>query len=165
MNPFLSVHELMKQSNQLPHTPPSSPSLEFVHAPTVHPLVNSFRDVHVYDYSYQHESYEMNMTREEKIVLMESIRDRMTNPMARSGAEMIMANMDGDANWDRTNNKRAEDLLALISKHLPADLLYLVEEQLQDMVQLGQCAQGRTTRLWQIYLLCKNERASESNSN
>ena len=31
----------------------------------------------------------------------------------------------------------------------------MVEEQLRDMVQLGQCAQGRTTRLWQLVVSMK----------
>jgi hypothetical protein len=63
-------------------------------------------------------------------------------------------NIDNTANLDSTNQKTADDLLVLLAKHVlekDRDILPLVEEQLQDMVELGQCAQGRTTRLWQLY--------------
>ena len=95
------------------------------------------------------------MPDDEKIKWIRAIKSRMTNPIAQHGVDLILANINQDANLDRTNQKRAEDILAVISKHIDTDqdLLPLIEEQLQDMIQLGQCAQGRTTRLWQIYML------------
>ena len=163
MNNFTTVEELMIASNQ---------ELPTTHVTFEHPLTHQFQnpqlmntghlfqDVHLFDYSYKDQDFALDMPEEEKITWIQSIKSRMTNPIAQHGVDLILANINQDANLDRTNQKRAEDLLVAISKHIESDqnLLSLIEEQLQDMVQLGQCAQGRTTRLWQIYtLLPKND--------
>jgi hypothetical protein len=118
-----------------------------------------FQDVHQFDYSYKDQPFVCDMTDDEKIKWIHAIKSRMTNPIAQHGVDLILANVNQNANLDLTNQKRAEDLLAVLSKHMDSDsnLLPLLEEQLQDMVQLGQCAQGRTTRLWQIYTLLSKE--------
>jgi len=121
-----------------------------------------FRDVHVYDYAYSNQTHEhLIMSLEDKGVWIQRLMRLMKNPISVQGAHMILANMGMPANYDSTNTKYAEDILVLLSIHIEkdADLLPLVEEQLQDMVQLGQCAQGRTTRLWQLYTsIPKNEK-------
>jgi len=123
-----------------------------------HPL---FQDVHVYDYAYsslQHEQLIMSPQDKERWIVR--LIQRMHNPLSIQGAHIILANIGNMANYDSTNHKYADDILVLLSMHMDkdADLLPLVEEQLQDMLQLGQCAQGRTTRLWQLYVsLPKNE--------
>jgi hypothetical protein len=89
----------------------------------------------------------------EKAVWIDRLRARMTRPLAMAGLDLIRANQGGMGNLDTTNDKRAEDLLADLAKHIlesDSDLLELLEEQLEDMYGLGQCAQGRTTRLWQL---------------
>jgi hypothetical protein len=78
----------------------------------------------------------------------------LTHPIALQGVHMILSNMNHDANLDRTNQIRAEDILVKLSQYVlqcDESFLPLIEEQIMDMVQLGQCAQGRTTRLWQLY--------------
>ena len=116
---------------------------------------STFIDVHTFDYSYVNKEHEpVLLSKEEKIQLLEELRASMTNQMARQGVHMIIANIDNIANRDSTNQKTADDILVLLAKHIlekDKDMLPLVEEQLQDMVELGQCAQGRTTRLWQLY--------------
>lgn len=149
MNNFTTVEELMIASNQ---------ELPITNVMPVHTLIQQtplFQDVHQFDYTYKDQEFALDMTDEEKIKWIHAIKSRMTNPIAQHGVDLILANINQDANLDRTNKKRAEDLLVIISKHIETDqnLLPLIEEQLQDMVQLGQCAQGRTTRLWQIYTL------------
>ncbi len=162
MNNFTTVEELMIASNQeLPNTNIISENTliqQFQNPQPINPLVQTghlFQDVHKFDYTYKEQEFELDMPDEEKIKWIHAIKSRMTNPIAQHCVDLILANINQDANLDRTNQKRAEDLLAVISKHIETDqnLLPLIEEQLQDMVQLGQCAQGRTTRLWQIYTL------------
>jgi septum formation topological specificity factor MinE len=135
---------------------PTVPQAMAIHVP-VHGHL--FQDVHQFDYSYKDQPFVCDMTDDEKIKWIHAIKSRMTNPIAQHGVDLILANVNQNANLDLTNQKRAEDLLAVLSKHMDTDpnLLSLLEEQLQDMVQLGQCAQGRTTRLWQIYNLLSKE--------
>ena len=158
MNKFTTVEELMIASNQeLPTTNVMSerPLIQQFQNPQPMYTGHLFQDVHQFDYTYKDQDFALDMTDEEKIKWIHAIKSRMTNPIAQHGVDLILANINQDANLDRTNQKRAEDLLAAISKHIETDqnLLPVIEEQLQDMVQLGQCAQGRTTRLWQIYTL------------
>lgn len=130
-----------------------------------HPLYNHntlFQDVHVYDYAYSTQKHDrLLMSTKDKEQWIHRLMQLMKNPISIQGAHMILANIGLDANYDSTNDKHAEDILVLLSIHIiekDSDMLPLVEEQLQDMVQLGQCAQGRTTRLWQLYAsLPKNE--------
>lgn len=125
-------------------TSPSTPSTE-PSAPA-----STFRDVHEYDYTYR-QAYHPVV--KEKEVWIDRLRTRMTRPLAIAGLDLIRANQGGMGNLDTTNDKRAEDLLADLAKHIvetESDLLELLEEQLEDMYSLGQCAQGRTTRLWQL---------------
>jgi hypothetical protein len=171
---FTTVEELMVASNQsLPQPAPFIPTSNDELIASNQPITTAshvrqmafvqslFKDVHQFDYSYKDQPFLFDMADEEKIKWIHTIKSRMTNPIAQHGVDLILANINQNANYDVTNQKRAEDLLAVISKHIDTDphLLPLIEEQLQDMVQLGQCAQGRTTRLWQIYtLLPKDQR-------
>ena len=147
-----TVEELIAMS-----TLSSPPHIESYHG-LVRPVVSSgssFIDVHRFDYSYVDQSHEVvTDTIQEKTQWLLQLINLMTNPIAKQGVNIILANMGHDANRDSTNQKTADDLLVLLAKHLikkDASVISLVEEQLQDMVQLGQCAQGRTTRLWQLY--------------
>lgn len=111
-----------------------------------------FRDVHLYDYSYREEKY-TPLVNEGQREWIEKLLPRMSNPTAIQGLQIILANIGTLNNFDNTNQKRAEDLLADLSYVIhtrDTDLLPLLEEQLADMYQLGQCAQGRVTRLWQL---------------
>ena len=116
------------------------------------PPAQSFRDVHVYDYSYKDRPYTPLVT-ENQIEWIQRLIPKMKNPVAIQGIHLILANTGNLNNFDTTNQKRAEDLLADLAHVIltkDTDLLELLEEQLVDMYQLGQCAQGRVTRLWQL---------------
>lgn len=147
-----TVEELMALAqNEVPS------QIESYHG-LIRPILSSgpsaFIDVHRFDYSYVNKTHEtVNETPEQRHILIQQLMDRMSNPIAKQGAHIILANIGHDANKDSTNQKTADDLLVLLAKHVEKDpsFLPMIEEQLQDMVQLGQCAQGRTTRLWQLY--------------
>lgn len=55
-----------------------------------------------------------------------------------------------DENIDQENNVDASDILANILSKNYINIINLLDEQLDDMFLLGQCPQGRTTRLLQI---------------
>ena len=115
---------------------------------------SSFRDVHVYDYSYKDLEYTPLVSNPREWI--ERLIPLMRNPVAIQGLHLILANINTLNNFDTTNQKRAEDLLADIAYSIlekKSELLELLEEQLADMYQLGQCAQGRVTRLWQLRAL------------
>jgi hypothetical protein len=124
---------------------------------------NLFQDVHQYDYSYKDLPYTpVVKTLEERKRLILELEDKVTNPSARLGIHLIYANAGTMNNLDNTNGKQAEDLLADLAHAIlvenQIDILPLLEEQMADMFHLGQCAQGKTTRLWQlIQVLDKKE--------
>ncbi len=139
LDPSASYGPVFSTSTSTPSTEPSAPA-------------STFRDVHEYDYTYR-QAYHPVVEVKEKAVWIDRLRTRMTRPLAIAGLDLIRANQGGMGNLDTTNDKRAEDLLADLAKHIvetESDLLELLEEQLEDMYSLGQCAQGRTTRLWQL---------------
>ena len=73
------------------------------------------------------------------------------------GLILIVENTQGSSNFDPVNNIYADDLLVEICKKISNssethDILVNIAEQLGDMYNLGQCPQGRTTRLYQLYL-------------
>lgn len=115
----------------------------------------TFMDVHRFDYSYKDQPLEPStLTLNEKRDWIDRLMERMTNQAAIHGTRLIIANIGQTGNMDHTNQKAAEDILVLLAKHVlekDHEFLPMIEEQLQDMVQLGQCPQGRTTRLWQLY--------------
>ena len=162
---FTTVEELilLSQTNQSMPIIESFNRTPYIHQPDTNSIFTNIPiiDVHTFDYSYAHDPFSLDISIAEKNVWLERLIERMTNPVAIEGTKLIIANINQDGNLDRTNNKRAEDILVFITQFLlekDDSLLSLVEEQMQDMVQLGQCAQGRTTRFWQIYMLLpKNE--------
>jgi len=149
-----TVEELMAMAQHPTITPPRIESYHGLIRPTLSTGPSAFIDVHRFDYSYVDKTHEIvTETAEQRHDVIQTLMERMTNPIAKQGAHMILANIGHDANKDSTNQKTADDLLVLLAKHVEKDTTFLpmIEEQLQDMVQLGQCAQGRTTRLWQLY--------------
>jgi hypothetical protein len=146
-------------SFRLYRTPSSTPYLispvlisSPVAASSPAPASQSFQDIHVYDYSYKDQPYTPLVT-ENHIEWIQRLLPKMRNPVAIQGVQLILSNTGNLANFDTTNQKRAEDLLADLAYVIltkDTDLLELLEEQMADMYQLGQCAQGRVTRLWQL---------------
>jgi hypothetical protein len=145
------IHRQPSTSSRLISTPVISPHP----SSDGQPVTSTFRDVHVYDYTYRDLEY-TPIVLENKRDWIEKLIPKMKNPLAVQGVSLILANMNQLNNFDTTNQKRAEDLLADIAYIVltkDTDMLELLEEQLSDMYQLGQCAQGRVTRLWQLRTL------------
>ena len=146
--PIDSLFQEEKYSSSAPPTSISSAA-----PPTS--ISSAFRDVHVYDYTYKDQEY-TPLVSGDKREWIERLIPLMRNPVAIQGLHLILSNINTLNNFDTTNQKRAEDLLADIAYSIlekKAELLDLLEEQLADMYQLGQCAQGRVTRLWQLRAL------------
>ena len=147
------------EPEQTPVTNPTEPVIQS----------NLFQDVHQYDYSYKDLPYNPIVTSlEERKRLILELEDKVTNPSARLGIHLIYANAGTMNNLDNTNGKQAEDLLADLAHSIlvenQVDILPLLEEQMADMFHLGQCAQGKTTRLWQlIQALDKKEEPEQKN--
>ena len=141
------IHRTPSTQNYLITIPVSSPPVSTEDRPS-----QAFRDVHEYDYSYKDHNY-TPLVSENQTEWIQRLIPKIKNPIASQAINLILANNGHLNNFDTTNQKRAEDLLADIAYVIltkDTDLLDLLEEQLADMYQLGQCAQGRVTRLWQL---------------
>jgi hypothetical protein len=154
MQPSMHAYDLDQPQ---PHTQPVAREPHYAPPPLEPSAPNpaAFRDVHTYDYSYKDAEYVPTVVDpHQKLHWINQIDERMSLPDAKAGLNLIRANIGNEHNADTTNQKRAEDLLADLAKHIietnNTDLLRLLEEQMQDMYRLGQCAQGRVTRLWQL---------------
>lgn len=127
---------------------------------------SNFIDVHTFDGKWNH-NIQTRFTREQKYKLFGWLVcglsrigvDRNTI----NGIKLIIDNIQLPGNYDNRNNVYADDILAeicsiLIDKReqengdvLLVDTLKNIAEQIKDMYLLGQCPQGRSTRLIQIY--------------
>lgn len=81
----------------------------------------------------------------------------LTKPEAKKCVALILSR---SGNQDNANQLNAFDVFTetclLIHDHPEKeDLIRLLDEQLSDCFNLGQCPQGRTTRLYQLYLVTK----------
>ena len=114
-------------------------------------MTEEFKDVHQFDGTLSIPSLEP-FTKENKLEQIKILIPKLSRPFAihmlqKIGQALIMNNGD---NRDDTNNVDATDLLANILSKDYENALELLDEQLEDMYNLGQCPQGRTTRLLQI---------------
>jgi len=89
-------------------------------------------------------------TSEERQAALRRFVQELRTPVARAMATRIL--QGGAGNVDHANHIDAGELLVDILHRPYQAVLGLLEEQLVDCHRLGQCAQGRTTRLLQIWL-------------
>lgn len=123
---------------------------------------NSFIDVHVFDGKWTHD-IQARFILSQKDVLFRWLRARLSRiniPLtAIQGVELVINNTGSSRNYDPINKVSADDILAEICWILVdregrediTDYLLLLSEQMSDMYRLGQCPQGRSLRLIQIY--------------
>lgn len=132
------------------------------------------RDVHVYDGKWDKDIKlpKRNISINNKIELFKSLRDLIDEPTARAGLDLIINSIGQHSNYDNKNDVFADDILVELcllladtkrkemlenkeekkeGKETSADIINNISEQMKDMNLLGQCPQGRTTRLWQLY--------------
>lgn len=131
-----------------------------------------FIDVHEFDGKWNFVP-KQNYTRQEKIKEFEHLLElfkihRINNQysVCHKGIHLISNNIQLPDNYDSKNKVYADDILmeicmkikglqldSVINKNeIIKDILSLIDEQVSDMYRLGQCSQGRSTRLYQIYL-------------
>lgn len=117
-------------------------------------------DVHTFDKQYTH-NLEFKFEKEYKIKrfnFMKNEIDRLKIDCSIiKNLDLIINNIDNDSNYDRNNNLKADDLLVGLIDVLEfytdeeRFTIYLsILEQLSD-IDYGVCAEGRCTRLYQIY--------------
>lgn len=130
-----------------------------------------FKDVHVYDGQYTH-NITTHLSLQEKVILFnwlisytKTIGDEYLEKIdmngSTNGLKLVIENTQSQSNFDPINKVYADDILAEIceklvssdDKELRRDIIRNVLEQMDDMFKLGQCPQGKCTRLIQI---CKS---------
>lgn len=114
-----------------------------------------FIDVHSFDGKLKI-ILERKFTKEEKVKLINNSINVFRTKNKKSFLMLVMIRddllNDNKKNYDETNDTDASDILANILTGKNIEELYdLIEEQLVDIYDLGQCAQGRVGRLYQIY--------------
>ena len=115
-------------------------------------MENTFQDVHKYDNTWgKNYMPSCNWKESDKEALFLNLITRLTSVDAIKMVQLIMKG--GVENYDVSNNANASDILAdICTIPLEKKEISLLEEQLEDNFKLGQCPQGRTTRLFQLYL-------------
>ena len=123
--------------------------------------MSNFIDVHTFDGKWNHDiTTKHNLEYKEKIfnVLLEEVKKIGTDDSIK-GLTLVIENTQKQPNYDCSNKLFADDILVEICIKLSAidnedhrnDILRLLSEQMCDMYKLGQCPQGRTTRLIQVW--------------
>lgn len=109
-----------------------------------------FRDVHCYDgkLTSPPDIHIRSFTLEEKQKLFNKLNSILINPRA---SWMVSRMLSEHELFDPSNKMTPADILAtILIRRISVDVFELLEEQLADIAILGQCAQGRSTRLIQI---------------
>jgi len=120
-------------------------------------LSNNYIDVHVYDGTLLIPPL-ISYTESEKCEQIQRLQIKLTNSNAIAMIKLIESCIINKTqeNYDGANKVDASDLLANILSEKYDDIIDILEEQLEDVFLLGQCPQGRTTRLLQILCSIKN---------
>lgn len=121
-------------------------------------------DVHTFDRKIDTSKIKSRITAEDKQKLFKWLMEETTKLKLRNdGINLVIQDTHKQPNHDPVNNVYADDILAEICLYLvmkddaeiTANILKLVSEQMVDMADSGRCPQGRSIRLFQIYLVCK----------
>ena len=122
-------------------------------------MSNNFKDVHTFDGTLgQHFIPTESFTKEKKIQLISEFCDKLLSDTAKLMMQKIIIDLDNQNNVDTSNGVDSSDILAEICKKVSTveiDLSF-IEEQIVDMVLLGPCPEGRTTRFLQIWQAIKD---------
>ena len=120
------------------------------------------RNVHVYDTKlkdvYDHRS-EIKISNNGKKKLITKLSTLVKSPEAKKMLNIIIEDIGNPLgpNFDTANKIDCTDVLcSILIRKMSRVILNLLEEQLKDNYNLGRCPQGRSTRLLQIYQVCKN---------
>lgn len=113
------------------------------------PSASTFRDVHVYDGKLNTSSIPISKySKLEKQTMLSKITFILKDERSKQMASLLLNETE---NYDNANQVNTSDIFAtILSRRMTVDILELLNEQLMDNFMLGQCPQGRTTRLLQI---------------
>lgn len=98
---------------------------------------------------------------DQDFILNQFLNQPILSEDAKKMTRDIILNSSGK-NKDEINGADARELLVQLLVRIEGleeedkkkDMYFLLNEQLQDMIRLGPCAQGRTIRLWQLLQCC-----------
>jgi len=134
-------------------------------------------NVHIFDSQYKNHLVKTLYSKELKTQHFRKILEKMNlyhcNTQSINGIQLILNSIQSPANFDHSNNIYSDDLLIEIclileemlnnknfkipqittelGKFKEEDFYKMLEEQMYDMFATGQCPQGRSTRLKQLY--------------
>jgi len=141
---------------QPPETQMESPVRPFVPAMIDCPSISNAIDVHRFDGHWQLPATFPRYTQHEQRSLYAWALERLPQS---DGLRMVINDTGSRANYDDRSGAMACDLLTAIlarGKELQADvqqdMFHQLELQMHDSWTTGRCPQGRTTRLYQIWL-------------
>lgn len=115
-------------------------------------MENNFIDVHTFDGCLKQPNSFIPITKDKKIKLFQDLIQKLKNTYAIQMVNIIIKDIDTGVNFQPENNLDCADILVAILEKDYTDMLPIIEEQLVDIFQLGQCPSGRVTRLLSIYL-------------
>lgn len=143
--PFYTLDELVALKNENKLTQPTQTS-----SSTQPQNSMRFRDVHCYDgkLTSPPDIHIRHFEMAEKQELFKKLNFILSNPRASWMVSRMLSEHDM---FDPSNKMTPSDILAtILTRRMTIDILGLLEEQLADIALLGQCPQGRSTRLIQI---------------
>jgi hypothetical protein len=112
-------------------------------------------NVHIFDGKFKNKyTPKRTYNKEEKKIAFEKLQTMLKNPLAKKTVEIMtqdMSNLRENKNYQKENNIDASDILFELSQHSDNScLIHNLDEQLSDVIRLGICPSGRTTRLFQL---------------
>ena len=115
------------------------------------------KNVHIYDGLLQNKYKPTKIFSSlEKLTFFQKFLSVSENDKAKQMVKVMMIDYNQDTSKDNLNFIDWSNLFADLMSHESFDDLFLILElQLEDAFNLGQCAQGRSTRLLQIWLAFK----------
>ena len=109
---------------------------------------NNFRDVHVYD----NQGADIKLQHIEDPLELKAKFNSLIRLLKAPEAGAMIHTIYARGNFDGINRVNSQDLLYhIITHYITTDLFYMLEEQLTDNYRLGQCPQGSSWRLRQVY--------------
>lgn len=116
--------------------------------------MNEMKNVHSYDRQLKNQyNPTQNYTNDEKKKLYNDFKEEIKDPYARDMIMTMLSDCLKGDKIDEMNDIDWSNLFADILSHKGlVDIKQILEEQLRDMRMLGPCAQGRSTRLLQIWI-------------
>lgn len=112
-------------------------------------------NTHYYDGKWNVDFVNYKISHEDFIECISEINNKFNCESIRKVSNLVLTDLKN--NWDPSNNISFEYICIYVWNKVKSneDLLPLFKEQYQDILN-GTCSQGRTTRLYQIYLIVKD---------